>query len=54
MSDLIWVYGEVVEGKITPTTLEMLTKAAEAGKAEACSWSRAGRYGPDAGSIRRE
>jgi electron transfer flavoprotein alpha subunit len=35
MSDLIWVYAEVVDGKITPTTLEMLTKAAEAGKAEA-------------------
>jgi electron transfer flavoprotein alpha subunit len=35
MSDLIWVYAEVVDGKITPTTLEMLTKAAEVGKAEA-------------------
>lgn len=35
MSDLIWVYAEVVEEKITATTLEMLTKAAEVGKAEA-------------------
>ena len=35
MSDLIWVYAEVVEGGITPTTLEMLTKASEAGTAEA-------------------
>jgi electron transfer flavoprotein alpha subunit len=34
MSDLIWVYAEVVDGKITPTTLEMLTKAADVGKAE--------------------
>ena len=35
MSDLIWVYAEVVDQKITPTTLEMLAKAAEVGKAEA-------------------
>jgi electron transfer flavoprotein alpha subunit len=35
MSDLIWVYAEVVDEKITPTTLEMLAKAAEVGKAEA-------------------
>src|SRR5919109_1221077 len=35
MPDLIWVYAELSEGKITPTTLEMLTKAAEVGKAEA-------------------
>jgi electron transfer flavoprotein alpha subunit len=35
MSDLIWVYAEVVDEKVTPTTLEMLTKAAEVGKAEA-------------------
>lgn len=35
MAELIWVYAEVVDGKITPTTLEMLTKAAEVGKAEA-------------------
>jgi electron transfer flavoprotein alpha subunit len=35
MADLIWVYAEVVDGKITPTTLEMLTKAAEVSKAEA-------------------
>jgi electron transfer flavoprotein alpha subunit len=35
MSDLIWVYAEVVDEKITPITLEMLTRAAELGKAEA-------------------
>ena len=35
MADLIWVYAEVVEEKISPTTLEMLTKAAEVGRAEA-------------------
>ena len=35
MADLIWVYAEVVERKITPTTLEMLSKAAEVGTAEA-------------------
>lgn len=35
MSDLIWVYAEVVDEKITPTTLEMLSKASEAGTAEA-------------------
>jgi electron transfer flavoprotein alpha subunit len=35
MADLIWVYAEVVEERVTPTTLEMLTKAAEVGKAEA-------------------
>ncbi|MEK6602355.1 MAG: electron transfer flavoprotein subunit alpha/FixB family protein [Candidatus Binatota bacterium] len=35
MSELIWVYAEVVEEKITPTTLEMLSKAAELGTAEA-------------------
>jgi len=35
MADLIWVYGEVVDDKITPTTLEMLSKASEAGTAEA-------------------
>lgn len=34
MADVIWVYAEVVDDKITPTTLEMLTKAAETGKAE--------------------
>jgi electron transfer flavoprotein alpha subunit len=33
--DLIWVYAELSDDKITPTTLEMLTKAAEVGKAEA-------------------
>src|SRR5919109_625457 len=35
MPDLIWVYAELSDDKITPTTLEMLTKAAEVGKAEA-------------------
>ncbi|MFQ5849961.1 MAG: electron transfer flavoprotein subunit alpha/FixB family protein [Candidatus Binatia bacterium] len=35
MADLIWVYAEVVDGTITPTTLEMLSKAAEVGTAEA-------------------
>ncbi|HEX9878761.1 MAG TPA: electron transfer flavoprotein subunit alpha/FixB family protein [Candidatus Binatia bacterium] len=35
MADLIWVYAEVVDGQITPTTLEMLTKASEVGTAEA-------------------
>ena len=35
MPGAIWVYAEVVEGAITPTTLELLTKAAEIGTAEA-------------------
>lgn len=35
MAASIWVYAEVAEGKITPTTLEMLSKAAETGTAEA-------------------
>ena len=35
MADIIWVYAELSEDKITPTTLEMLSKAAEVGKAEA-------------------
>ncbi len=35
MADLLWVYSEVVDEKITPTTLEMLSKAAEIGTAEA-------------------
>lgn len=35
MADIICVYAEVVDDKITPTTLEMLTKAAESGRAEA-------------------
>lgn len=35
MADVIWVYAEVVDDKISTTTLEMLTKAAEAGTAEA-------------------
>ncbi len=35
MSDVIWVYGEVVDGAVTSTTLEMVTKAAAVGTAEA-------------------
>jgi electron transfer flavoprotein alpha subunit len=35
MSDIIWVYGEVVDDAVTSTTLEMVTKAAAAGTAEA-------------------
>src|SRR2546430_13752725 len=35
MADVIWVYAELSDDKITPTTLEMLTKAAREGKAEA-------------------
>jgi electron transfer flavoprotein alpha subunit len=35
VADVIWVYAELNEERFTPTTLEMLTKAAEAGKAEA-------------------
>ena len=34
MADIIWVYAEVIDDKITPTTLEMLTKAAELSTAE--------------------
>jgi electron transfer flavoprotein alpha subunit len=35
VADVVWVYAEIVDEKITTTTLEMLAKAAEAGKAEA-------------------
>ncbi len=35
MADVIWVYAELSEERLTPTTLEMLTKAAAVGKAEA-------------------
>lgn len=35
MADVIWVYAELSEERLTPTTLEMLTKAATLGKAEA-------------------
>ena len=35
MADVVWVYAEVLDDKPTPTTLEMLTKAAEVGTAEA-------------------
>ena len=35
MAEIIWVYAELSDDKITPTTLEMLTKAAEIGQAEA-------------------
>lgn len=34
MADVIWVYAELNDERFTPTTLEMLTKAAEVGKAE--------------------
>jgi len=34
VADLVWVFAEIVDDKITTTTLEMLAKAAEAGKAE--------------------
>ena len=35
MADVIWVYAELNDERFTPTTLEMLAKAAEVGKAEA-------------------
>src|SRR5207245_2605596 len=35
MADLIWVYAEVVDGKISRATLELLSKAAELGTTEA-------------------
>jgi len=35
MADLIWVYAEIVDGKISRATLELLGKAAELGTAEA-------------------
>lgn len=35
MPDTIWVYAEVVDGALTPTTLEMVSKAAEVGTAAA-------------------
>lgn len=35
MADVIWVYAELSDERLTPTTLEMLTKAAAVGKAEA-------------------
>jgi electron transfer flavoprotein alpha subunit len=35
MGDLIWVYAEVVDDKISRTSLEMLSKAGEVGTAEA-------------------
>jgi len=35
MADVIWVYAEVIQGALTPTTLELLTKAAQVGTAEA-------------------
>ena len=34
MADTIWVYAEISDDKITTTSLEMLAKAAEVGKAE--------------------
>ncbi len=35
MADTIWVYAEISDDKITTTSLEMLAKASEVGKAEA-------------------
>ena len=35
MADTIWVYAEISDDRITTTSLEMLAKAAEVGKAEA-------------------
>ena len=35
MADVIWVYAELSDDKVTTTSLEMLAKAAEIGKAEA-------------------
>jgi electron transfer flavoprotein alpha subunit len=35
VAEVIWVYAELSDDKLTPTTLEMLTKAAEIGQAEA-------------------
>jgi electron transfer flavoprotein alpha subunit len=35
VADVIWVYAELSDERLTPTTLEMLTKAAAVGKAEA-------------------
>ena len=35
MADVIWVYAEIVDDRITTTSLEMLAKASEAGRAEA-------------------
>jgi electron transfer flavoprotein alpha subunit len=35
MADLIWVYAEVLDGKISRATLELLSKAVELGTAEA-------------------
>ena len=35
MADTIWVYAEIIDDKVTTTSLEMLAKASEAGKAEA-------------------
>jgi electron transfer flavoprotein alpha subunit len=35
MADLVWVYAEVVDGRISRATLELSSKAAELGRAEA-------------------
>jgi len=35
VADIIWVYAELSDERFTPTTLEMLAKAAEVGEAEA-------------------
>ena len=34
MADVIWVYAEVIDGRISRATLEMLSRAAELGTAE--------------------
>jgi electron transfer flavoprotein alpha subunit len=48
VADTIWVYAEIVDDKVTPTTLEMLTKAAESGKAEAVLLGPAAADAPEA------
>src|SRR5688572_452646 len=35
MTDRLWVYAEVVEGRLSRATLELLSRAAELGRAEA-------------------
>ena len=55
MADVIWVYAELSDERFTPTTLEMLTKAAAVGKAEAVLLGPAPEdAAPDFGQIRRQ
>lgn len=42
MADTIWIYAEISDDKITTTSLEMLAKASEVGKAEAILLGPAG------------